>query len=152
MTAPRIVVGAAILRVAGGVPRVLAAERSAPSSLAGFWEFAGGKVDAGEEDVDALVRECREELGVRVVVGVRVGEDIELSGGGAILRVWTCRIADGEPEPVSTEHSSLRWLSATELYDVAWLPADLPIVAALQALLAADSGEVGGAGGVIAPA
>jgi 8-oxo-dGTP diphosphatase len=131
--APKIVVGAAILRVVDGATEVLAAERTAPASLAGGWEFAGGKVEDGESDLSALVRECREELGVDVLVGERIGADVVLTGGDAILRVWACRILTGEP--VSAEHSELRWLSAERLYDVAWLPADLPVVAALHDLL-----------------
>jgi 8-oxo-dGTP diphosphatase len=131
--APRIVVGAAILRVVDGATEVLAAERTAPASLAGGWEFVGGKVDDGESDVHALIRECREELGVDISVGDRVGDDVLLPGGDAILRVWACRIASGQP--ASTEHSELRWLGANQLYDVAWLAPDLPIVAALQGTL-----------------
>ncbi|WP_425569087.1 NUDIX domain-containing protein [Nonomuraea salmonea] len=53
--------------------RVLAAQRAEPAALAGGWEFPGGKVDPGESDEAALVRECREEIGVEVAVGRRVG-------------------------------------------------------------------------------
>ncbi|HEY2948428.1 MAG TPA: NUDIX domain-containing protein, partial [Micromonosporaceae bacterium] len=56
----RVIVGAAI--IAGG--RVLACERSDPPEVAGKWEFAGGKVEPGETEVEALIRECDEELGV----------------------------------------------------------------------------------------
>lgn len=123
-----MVVGAAIL--SGG--RLLAAQRGEPAELAGGWEFPGGKVDPGESDQDALVRECHEELGVKVVLGARIGGDWPLSLGG-VLRVWTARIAEGEARAL--EHLALRWLGPDDLYDVDWLPADLPIVAAVRPYL-----------------
>jgi len=131
--ARRVIVAAAIL-TAEHPQRVLACERTAPPVVAGFWEFPGGKVEAGESDSDALVRECVEELGVRVLVGERIGPQVRLAHGRAVLRVYQARIADGgEPRPL--EHAALRWLSADELYSVPWLPADAPIVAALATLL-----------------
>lgn len=133
MPSLQVVVGAAILRGTGSGAEVLAAQRISPAALAGRWEFVGGKVEPDEDEVRALRRECREELGVEIAVGDRVGDDIEIVGRGATLRVWTARITAGEPR--ATEHGDLRWLSAEALYAVAWLPADLPIVAALQAQL-----------------
>lgn len=123
-----LVVGAAIIRDG----RVLAAQRAEPASLAGGWEFPGGKVDPGESEEEALVRECAEELGVRVVLGDRIGGDWPLSET-SLMHVWTARLAEGEPRAL--EHMALRWLSAEELYDVDWLPGDLPVVERLEALL-----------------
>jgi 8-oxo-dGTP diphosphatase len=122
--APIIVVGAAIIDKG----RLLAAQRTEPPELAGGWEFPGGKVEPGETEQDALVRECREELGVDVVVGRRVGEDCPLHNG-MVMRVWTAAIVGGEPE--AREHAALRWLSAAELFDTPWLPADIPAVKAV---------------------
>jgi 8-oxo-dGTP diphosphatase len=128
-SAPLIIVGAAI--VAEG--RVLGCERAEPSDVAGRWEFPGGKVEAGEADLDALVRECEEELGVKIAVGERIGVDVPMAHGWALLRVWLATIVSGEPQPL--EHASLRWLAADELDSVPWLPADTPIVAALAKVL-----------------
>ncbi len=125
-----IIVGAAI--IAGG--RVLACERAEPPEMAGKWEFPGGKVEDGEAEADALVRECDEELGVLVEVGQRVGDDILLSHGRAVLKVYAARLLNGA-QPRAIEHSDLRWLAADELDSVPWLPADAPIVAALAPLL-----------------
>jgi 8-oxo-dGTP diphosphatase len=125
-----IVVGAAIL---DGRGRVLAAQRGEPPALAGGWEFPGGKVEPGETEPAAVVRECREELGVGVEVGRRLGPDIPLSEGRGVLRVWLARLAEGEPRAL--EHQQLRWLDATELDDVAWLPADAPLIDELRAYL-----------------
>ncbi|MEU8174026.1 (deoxy)nucleoside triphosphate pyrophosphohydrolase [Microbispora hainanensis] len=133
MTGPRLVVGAAI--VEGG--RLLAAQRSAPPALRGGWEFPGGKVDPGEDEHAALVRECAEELGVQVALGRRVGGDWPLHDDW-VMRVWLATVVTGVPRPL--EHLALRWLEPHELYDVPWLPADLPVVAAIEKLLPNHSG------------
>jgi 8-oxo-dGTP diphosphatase len=126
----RTIVGAAII-VDG---RVLACARSGPPEVAGRWEFPGGKVEPGETEVEALVRECDEELGIQVEVGVRVGDDVRLGHGRAVLKVFLASMRDGDvPQPL--EHDELRWLGPDELDSVPWLPADAPIVAALSPLL-----------------
>ncbi|KAB8191222.1 NUDIX domain-containing protein [Nonomuraea phyllanthi] len=125
----RVVVAAVI--VAPGA-RVLAAQRSEPAALAGGWEFPGGKVDPGESEAAALVRECREELGVEVTLGERVGGDWPLSAG-YVMRVWLCTLAAGVPE--AREHLDLRWLGPDAYYSVEWLDADLPIMKTVENLL-----------------
>jgi len=130
-TTPLIIVGAAI--VADG--RLLACQRSEPPEVAGRWEFPGGKVEPGEDELEALVRECQEELGVVIRVLDRVGEDVPLAHGWALLRVWLAEIATGEPQAI--EHSALTWLGPDELDSVPWLPADAPIVAEVAKVLAA---------------
>jgi len=127
----KVIVGAAIITDG----RVLACERSAPPEVAGRWEFHGGKVEPGETDEQALARECVEELGVRVQVGARIGPDVPLAHGRAVLRVFAVRLLDGD-QPRALEHTAMRWLAADELDSVRWLPADKPIVAALPPLLA----------------
>jgi 8-oxo-dGTP diphosphatase len=126
---PLVIVGAAI--VADG--RVLGCERADPPETAGKWEFPGGKVEPGENDLDALVRECEEELGVTIAVGDREGGDVPLAHGWAVLRVWLATLTKGDPQPL--EHRSLRWLRVDELDSVPWLPADAPIVAELAKIL-----------------
>jgi 8-oxo-dGTP diphosphatase len=127
---PQLIVGAAI--VLDG--RVLACERSEPPEMAGRWEFPGGKVEPGEGDVEAVVRECEEELGVAVEVGEQIGPDVSVAAGRWTLRVYLARLVD-DVQPRPLEHSALRWLAAEELDDVPWLPADAPIAAALAPLL-----------------
>lgn len=122
------VVGGAIVRDG----RVLASRRTEPPALAGLWEFPGGKVEAGETDEVALARELEEELGLAVVVGERIGPDL-LIGETAVLRVYLCEAPVGEP--VLVDHDEHRWLSAGELDDVAWIPADAPVVAALREMI-----------------
>lgn len=124
----RVVVGAAILQDG----TLLAAQRAAPAELAGRWELPGGKVDPGESDEDALVRECREELGVTIRLRERIGGDWPL-GADAVLRVWISELVEGTP--VALEHLALRRLGSQELYDVDWLPGDLPVIAALEGIL-----------------
>jgi 8-oxo-dGTP diphosphatase len=129
------VVGAAV--VSDG--RVLVAQRSG-GPYDGCWEFPGGKVEAGESDLSALVRECAEELGVTVLPQAFLGEVVldGVVGGGvpsaSTLRVWWARLASGVP--VAHEHAALRWVAADELDFIGWIPADRPLVPAVQALLA----------------
>lgn len=115
--------GAAIVRNG----RVLAACRARPPELAGGWEFPGGKVEPGESEPDALMRECREELGIAIQVGERLGDAVD---GRIRLVLYACTAGAEEPRPLE-DHDELRWLSAAELADVAWLPIDralLPVV------------------------
>jgi 8-oxo-dGTP diphosphatase len=131
-----VIVAAAI--VDGGPPRVLAAQRSYPADLAGLWELPGGKVQPGERDVDALVRECREELGVEVALGARLGADVAIAPT-MVLRVWWARPVAGVP--TALEHRALRWLAREHLDDVPWLPSDAPVLAALRAAWPVRSGR-----------
>ncbi len=123
------VVGAALLRDG----HVLASRRKAPPRLAGGWEFAGGKVEPGESDEQALRRELLEELGCEAVIGDRIGPDLPI-GHTAVLRVYLAELVRGEP--LLRDHDAHRWLAWHELDDVAWLEVDAPVVDALRSLLA----------------
>ncbi len=130
------VVGTAIVR--NGL--LLAQQRAYPPDVAGLWELPGGRVEAGETDVEAVLRECREELGVEVVVGDRVGVDVPLPGG-KVLRVFAATLPEGGGQPRAVEHKALRWLSADELAAVDWLPADRVLLPALRELLSGPTGD-----------
>ncbi len=141
MTAPQLVVGAAVVRHG----RLLAARRAASADTAGGWELPGGKVEAGEREQEALVREVREELGCRVRAVRRLGGEVLLRPG-LVLVAWLAELVEGEPVP--HEHDVLRWLAPEELDDVAWLAADMPFVEQLlEPLLDGEvlPGNVGGA-------
>jgi len=99
--------------------------------MAGWWEFPGGKLEAGEPAFDALRRELQEELGIEVRHAYRLlrfshrypEREVELD-------VW--RVTAWEGTPLSREGQHLEWLLPEELRDWQLLPADEPIVAALR--------------------
>jgi 8-oxo-dGTP diphosphatase len=133
----RRVAGVAIVRHG----RVLAARRTAPAEHAGRWEFPGGKVDPGESDEAAAVREIREELDCEIEVVRRLPGEQPLVRG-YVLRVYEATLHAGEPTP--HEHDAIRWLGPEELDDVDWLAAELPFVAALRDRLRQGTPLVGG--------
>jgi 8-oxo-dGTP diphosphatase len=100
---------------------LLVAQRERPPELAGLWELPGGKVAAGESDATALARELREELGVEVTVGSRVGADVALNET-TTLRAYRVTQTGGALHP--NDHRALRWIGADELDGLAWVPAD----------------------------
>ncbi|MFE2758027.1 NUDIX domain-containing protein [Actinosynnema sp. NPDC059335] len=124
----RVVVGAAIVHDG----RLLAQQRSYPPEAAGRWELPGGRVEPGETDEAAVIRECAEELGVAVTPGAQLGPDVPLTDD-LLLRAYTATLSAGTPTAV--EHRALRWLSATDLDTVDWLPADRVLLPALHPLL-----------------
>ncbi len=108
------------------------------------WYLPGGRVEPGETEAEAVVRECREELGTSVVPGRRLGTDLPIRAG--VLRVHTAVPAAGAEDPRALEHSALRWVTAPELGTVGWLDADRAVVHDLAGLLG-GSGDGGSPGG-----
>ena len=94
----------------------------------------GGMVAPGESDAAALARELQEELGVEVTVGGRLGADVPLSDA-MILRAYLVMRTGGCVE--ARDHRALRWVTADELADVDWVPADRDWVPALGLALRA---------------
>lgn len=144
MTERTVVVGAALLHDG----RLLAARRSAPPELAGRWELPGGKVEPGETPEAALVRELREELGVRARPQERVPGEWPLRSP-YVLRVWIVRLLDGSPLPRPLQdHDELRWLEPGEIWDVDWLDQDVPAVREVAGRIDGEAGERGSGAGI----
>jgi len=135
-----LVVGAVIVDDLDRPTTLLAARRTEPPRLAGGWELPGGKVEAGEDPVDALHREIREELGVQVRLGAEI---VSPDGNGWPLppahrmRVWLAVVTHGDVAPLE-DHDELRHLPLDQWEDVAWLPADVPVVRAVVRLCRQD--------------
>lgn len=124
------VVGAVIVR--DGL--VLCAQRGPGGSLAGRWEFPGGKVEPGERPAAALAREIHEELRCDIAVGAPIATTRYDDGRVVVvLTTYWCTLTSGTPQ--LTEHSELRWVTPSGLGELDWAPADVPAVEAVSAAL-----------------
>ena len=125
-----VVVAAAIQRDG----RFLVARRTRPADVAGRWEFPGGKVEPGETEERALVREIREELGVEITIGERIPGEWPLTGA-LVLHLYVATLVDGEPTPLE-QHDEIRWVRIAEFDSVDWLPSDIDAVRSLREVTA----------------
>lgn len=111
--------------------RFLACQRPAHKARGLLWEFVGGKVEPGESREDALIRECREELGVTVAVGDVFTEIThEYPDLTVHLTLFNAVIAEGTPRLF--EHNDIRWLTAGEIDQYDFCPADKEILEHLK--------------------
>ncbi|RKD27010.1 DNA mismatch repair protein MutT [Ammoniphilus oxalaticus] len=105
----------------------LCALRGPKMSLAGLWEFPGGKVEPGEDHKQALKREIKEELGCVIDVGepiVSITHDYE----DVRVRLHTYWVTQFDRAPIAKEHEQLDWVSLDNLLKLDWAPADIPTV------------------------
>lgn len=114
--------------------KVLAARRGPDKALPGFWEFPGGKIEAGETPEESLARELEEELLCQAAVGAHITTtEYEYDFGIVILSTYFCKLIEGDPQ--LTEHAEIRWVPASELHALNWAPADIPAVKIIAAQL-----------------
>lgn len=117
--------------------RFLACQRPAHKARGLLWEFVGGKVEPGESKQAALIRECREELGVTISVGPVYLEVTHTYPDLTIhLTLFEGHILEGEPQKL--EHHDLRWITPAEIPQYTFCPADQVI---LEKLLTHGRGE-----------
>ena len=110
--------------------RFLICQRPAHKARGLLWEFVGGKVEPGESKALALIRECREELGVTVTVQDAFMEVThEYPDLIVHLTLFYARIAEGEPQKL--EHNDLRWITPREIPQYPFCPADESILKAI---------------------
>ncbi len=114
--------------------KYLGCRRAPGKSLAGMWEFPGGKVEPGETDPEALVREIREELDVSISVHEFIAESIQDAAGTMIhLSGYRCTLASESPA-LSTDHDALAWFEANEFEHGQWSPADIPLLVSISSM------------------
>jgi 8-oxo-dGTP diphosphatase len=129
-----VLVAACALLDADG--RVLIAQRSEGKSMAGLWEFPGGKVETGERPEQSLIRELKEELGIVVkedclaplTFASHLYPDFHL-----LMPLYVCRRWEGFVE--AQEGQRLKWVRPTELRDYPMPPADEPLISHLTTLI-----------------
>jgi 8-oxo-dGTP diphosphatase len=125
------VVALALQRKSDG--RYLITRRGPGQSGAGEWEFAGGKIEAGESQVQALVREIKEELCLELFEKdlTFVAENIEHYPEKSVhIFLWRC-VIENQPQIVLTEHDEMRWLSRDELKGFGLSRGDQPFISFL---------------------
>ena len=116
--------------------RVLLSQRPSGKSMAGLWEFPGGKIENGEVPEEALIRELKEELGIDtwssclapLSFASHSYEDFHL-----LMPVFVCRKWVGSPTPM--EGQALKWVNRDKLKDYPMPPADIPMIAVIRDLL-----------------
>ena len=122
-----IVVAAAIIKD----HKLFVARRAAQLKQGDLWELPGGKVESGEDDAIALKREIREELSLEIGVHEFIAEsEVELSERIIRMRVYRCSVVDVTCLQCS-DHSEIRWIQKSDLFKLAWAPADIPILSVL---------------------
>ena len=108
-------------------------QRPAHKARALLWEFVGGKVEPGETKEQALIRECQEELAVTLSVGDIFMEVVhEYPDITVHLTLFNATIAEGVPQKL--EHNDIRWITPSEIPQYDFCPADVEILAKIQAL------------------
>ena len=114
--------------------KFLVCQRPANKARGLLWEFVGGKVEQGETKEAALIRECREELGITVTVGAVFMEVVhEYPDLTVHLTLFHAKIAEGEPQKL--EHHDIRWITTKEIDAYPFCPADVEILKKLKFIL-----------------
>jgi len=125
------------VRVAAGLVfdggRLLITQRPAEKHLGGLWEFPGGKLDTGESYPDCLRRELREELGIEVAVGPMLAA-IEHAYPEKTVRIHFYRCALTSGVPTAIECADLEWITADQLDQFVFPPADAALLGELKSL------------------
>lgn len=124
---PILLVAAVALLDADG--RVLIAQRPEGKSLAGLWEFPGGKVEAGERPEDTLIRELQEELGIEVkeaCLAPLTFASYSYENFHLLMPLWVCRRWVGTV--TGREGQALKWVAPRRLREYPMPPADEPII------------------------
>lgn len=111
--------------------RFMACQRPAHKARGLQWEFVGGKVEPGETKQQALIRECREELAITVIVGEVFMEVDHIYPDLTVhLTLFHATIAEGEPQKL--EHNDIRWITVDEIDQYDFCPADEEILERLK--------------------
>lgn len=121
------VVAAAIIKE----DKIFCAQRPEGKSLAGYWEFPGGKLEIGESPEEALIREIKEEFDADIEIIDYVNEaSYDYDFGTVIMKTFRAKLLSDKLELL--EHQDSKWLTSEELNTLEWAPVDIPAVEILR--------------------
>lgn len=124
--------------------RVLLSRRKTGTHLEGFWEFPGGKIEAGEDPRAALARELDEELGIATVVGEIVDVTFhryEDADKAVLLLFFLAARTPASPPPRAVDVAEVAWFEADALDPAVFPPADVAVLAKVRRLLVSASSD-----------
>jgi 8-oxo-dGTP diphosphatase len=136
MTTPQPLVLVVAVALVDPDGRVLLAQRPEGKSMAGLWEFPGGKVEAGETPEQALIRELGEELAITVKEACLAPFTFASHTYAAfhlLMPLYVCRRWDGTP--MARHHAALKWVRPRDMREIPMPEADLPLIPMLRDLL-----------------
>ena len=107
--------------------KVLCCQRGPERALANLWEFPGGKIEKNESHIEALIREIKEELNIKINVENFITTiNYQYPDFYLVMHVYKCKYLSGKID--LNVHSEIRWITKNDIDEIEWVPADIEII------------------------